>query len=162
MEHGEYIVLLMSTFYRQTPENTVNTKAEMSTAERFYDLEESQRRYQELVEENMWLKQQIDRNRNQGQSTPQEHQYRSYQEYSVGEEPTSNGDMVLWSMLERNRYLEDKIGKLRGQYEKQSRTLTSIRQSDKWKNRFVCSSQNTPSCYEEKYLQLLRVRSPFY
>jgi hypothetical protein len=64
-------------------------------------------------------------------------------------------------MLERNKYLENKIEKLKGQYEKQSRTLTSIKSSDKWKNRFVCGNQSS-SCYEEKYLQLLRVRSPFY
>jgi len=72
-----------------------------------------------------------------------------------------NGDIALWSMLERNKYLESKIEKLRGQYDKQSRTLTSIRTSDKWKNRFVCGGQGS-SCYEDKYLQLLRVRSPFY
>ena len=153
----------MSTFYRQTPENTINTKAEFSTAERFYDLEDSQKRYQELVEENMWLKQQIDRNQNQGEPASQCPQCRQHQEYSVAEPPQNgNSDMVLWSMLERNRYLEDKIGKLRGQYEKQSRTLTSIRHSDKWKNRFVCTNQNGTSCYEDKYLQLLKVRSPFY
>lgn len=35
----------------------------MSTAAKFHDLEESQRRYQELVEENIWLKQQIERNK---------------------------------------------------------------------------------------------------
>ena len=72
-----------------------------------------------------------------------------------------NGDIALWSMLERNKYLEGKIEKLRGQYEKQSRTINSIRGSEKWKNRFVCGGQGS-SCYEDKYLQLLRVRSPFY
>lgn len=38
---------------------TRGDKGEASTAAKFYDLEESQRRYQELVEENIWLKQQI-------------------------------------------------------------------------------------------------------
>lgn len=70
-------------------------------------------------------------------------------------------DLTLWTMLERNKYLEGKIEKLRGQYEKQSRTIGEIKQSDRWQNRFVCGEQ-TNSCYQEKYLQLLRVRSPFY
>jgi hypothetical protein len=63
--------------------------------------------------------------------------------------------------MERNKYLENKIDRLRGQYEKQSRVISTIKSSDKWKNRFNCSS-NANSCYEDKYLQLLRVRSPFY
>lgn len=67
----------------------------------------------------------------------------------------------MWNMLERNKYLESKIDKLRGQYEKQAKTLTSIRSSEKWKNRFVCNNQSS-ACYEDKYLQLLKIRSPFY
>ena len=109
----------MSTFYRQTPEGhpTNYSKAELSTAERFYDLEESQKRYQDLVEENIWLKQQIDRNRNLAEHSLPSPQHRHYQEYSVEEmHPEGRNDGVLWGMLERNRYLEDKIGKLRGQY----------------------------------------------
>lgn len=64
-------------------------------------------------------------------------------------------------MLERNEYLENKIGRLREQYEKQTRTLHSIRNSDKWKTRFQCTAEGS-DCYEDKYLQILRVRSPFY
>jgi len=51
----------MSTFQRQGFESAYNdrSKGEISTAEKFYDIEESQKRYQELLEENIWLKQQI-------------------------------------------------------------------------------------------------------
>lgn len=121
-------------------------------------MEESQRRYQELVEENAWLKQQMDRNRPADTSSHCQHCSVCVREKAVG---SSNGDMALWSMLERNKYLEEKIGKLRGQYEKQARTLTSIRSSEKWRNRLLCNSGSS-SCYEDKYLQLLRVKSPFY
>jgi len=53
--------LLMSTFYKGSQETGLydNSKAEFSTAEKYYDIEESQRRYQELVDENIWLKTQI-------------------------------------------------------------------------------------------------------
>ena len=52
----------MSVFQRVTEGENEN-KQDFSTADRFYDMEESQRRYQELVQENVWLKQQIERNR---------------------------------------------------------------------------------------------------
>lgn len=116
------------------------------------------------MEENIWLKQQIERSRLQPQEASSCAYCRSHCDCSAQEPspPLShNGDIALWSMLERNKYLENKIDKLKSQYEKQSRTLNSIRSSDKWKNRFVCGNQAN-SCYEEKYLQLLRVRSPFY
>lgn len=151
----------MSAFHKTTQETGIfdNSRGDYSTAERFYDLEESQRHYQELVEENMWLKKQIDRSRPLNNTTcPQ------CNECTIKErEPQvqQGSDVVLWSMLERNKYLESKIDKLKGTYEKQSRTLQSIRNSDKWKNRFLCSTQGS-TCYEDKYLQLLRVRSPFY
>lgn len=45
------------------------SKAEFSTAEKFYNLEESQKHYQELLEENIWLKQHIERNRFQPQNS---------------------------------------------------------------------------------------------
>lgn len=121
-------------------------------------MEESEKRYQELVDENIWLKQQIERNRPQDYSMEQPCFECSREE---GQQTTQNGDIALWGMLERNRYLETKIDKLRTQHEKQTKTLSSIRGSDKWRNRFVCGGQAN-SCYEDKYLQLLRVRSPFY
>ena len=98
MENVVYF-LLMNTFQRQTPDATTN-KAEISTAERFYDLEESQKRYQELFEENMWLKQQIDRNRNISSPSIQTPQCYHHEEYSL-EQPqhSGSGDMVLWGML---------------------------------------------------------------
>lgn len=58
-----------------------------------------------------------------------------------------NGDMALWSMLERNKYLEGKMEKVKGQYEKQARTLNNIRGSEKWKSRFVCGGEGK-GCYE--------------
>ena len=152
-------IILMSTFQQEYhPEHH---KQQYSTAEKFFDIEESQRRYQELVEENIWLKQQIGRSRIQEGSLCQ--QYRNCPDCSggVGQGHQGQSDQVLWGMLERNKYLEDKIDKLRGQFEKQSRTISAIRGSDKWKSRFVCSPQSN-SCYEDKYLQILRVRSPFY
>lgn len=68
-------------------------------------------------------------------------------------------DMVLWGLMERNRYLEEKIERLRKQYEKQSRTINKIESSDKWKNKNKCGPDR---CYQQKYMQLLRVRSPFF
>lgn len=89
----------MSVFQRQTNEsNYYENKQEISTADKFYDLEESQRRYQELVEENIWLKQQIERNKQLPNTEPA--QCTHCTECSV-REPAShpNGDIVLWSML---------------------------------------------------------------
>jgi hypothetical protein len=55
----------MSTFRRQGADyySPDRSKGEYSTAEKFYDLEDSQKRYQELLDENIWLKQQIERSR---------------------------------------------------------------------------------------------------
>jgi hypothetical protein len=103
----------MSVFEHQPREGAREEKGEMSTAARFYDMEESQRRYQELVEENVWLKQQIERNK------PADTSSRCPQCSDCAKEkqpPSQNADIALWSMLERNRFLEDKIGKLKGQY----------------------------------------------
>ena len=136
-------------------------KRDYSTADKFYDLEESQKRYQELVEENIWLKQQVERPRHQDTSVCQHCYEFPTKEPELPTSLTQTGDIALWGMLERNKYLEGKIEKLRSQYEKQSKILTSIKTSDKWKNRFVCGGQGS-NCYEDKYLQLLRVRSPFY
>ena len=61
--NADWNIFYMSVFNRGSPEEY--RKGEWSTAEKFYDLEESQRRYQELLEENIWLKQQIERNRPQ-------------------------------------------------------------------------------------------------
>lgn len=140
------------------------SKTEFSTAQKFYDLEESQKKYQELLQENVWLKQQIERSRVQPQDISSSGYCRNCCDCSnemQAPELSHNGDLTLWSMMERNRYLQNKIDKLRNQYDKQSRTISSIKNSDKWRNRFVCGNQSN-SCYEDKYLQLLRVRSPFY
>ncbi len=40
----------MSVFQRQPNESSYYNKQENSTADKYYDLEESQRRYQELVD----------------------------------------------------------------------------------------------------------------
>jgi hypothetical protein len=133
-------------------------KEDLSTAERFYDLDESQRQYEQLLQENVWLKQQVQRSRIEEQ-TSNCHNCRdcSHQEREV----SSGGDIALWGVLERNKYLENKIDKLKSTFQRQSKTISSIRSSEKWKSRFQCSSHGS-SCYEDKYLQLLRVRSPFY
>jgi hypothetical protein len=93
----------MSVFENQPIRTTMGDKEDMSTAAKFYDLEESQRRYQELVDENMWLKQQIERSR------PVESAVRCPQCSDCAKEKpinsNSNGDTALWSMLERNKYL---------------------------------------------------------
>lgn len=56
----------MSVFQKDLQETGLynSRPADNSYAEPSFDLEESQRRYQDLVRENAWLKQQI--NRNQG------------------------------------------------------------------------------------------------
>lgn len=113
------------------------------------------------MDENIRLKQEIERNKHVEVTEPAHCSH--FTECSVKEPvvSSSNGDIMLWNMLERNRYLENKIGKLKGQYEKQAKTLSSIRTSEKWRNRNQCNPQGN-SCYEDKYLQLLRIRSPFY
>ncbi len=68
-------------------------------------------------------------------------------------------ELPLWSMMERNKYLENKMEKMRRQYEKQHNSIKNIETSSKWRNKDKCQDG---SCYHNKYLQLLRVRSPFY
>lgn len=151
----------MSVFQRQPNESSYYNKQENSTADKYYDLEQSQRRYQELVDENIWLKQQIERGKHLEVTEPTHCHHCTECSAKEPVASSSNGDIMLWNMLQRNRYLENKIGKLRGQYEKQAKTLSSIRSSEKWRNRNQCNPQGN-SCYEDKYLQLLRIRSPFY
>lgn len=107
----------MSVFHNQ-PNKSIyyERKHEASTADKFYDLEESQRRYEELVQENIWLKQQIERNKQLEVTQPTE--CPDCQECSLREPIVSkaNGDIVLWNMLERNKYLENKIDRLKNQY----------------------------------------------
>jgi hypothetical protein len=55
--------------------------------------------------------------------------------------------------------MEDKIDRLKGIYGKQFQDIHEIRNSRQWESRYDCKEDN---CYEEKYMQLLRVRSPFY
>ena len=49
------------SYYRReiSPERPFKDFQDYSTAEKFYDLEESQRKYEELIQENLWLKEQI-------------------------------------------------------------------------------------------------------
>jgi hypothetical protein len=67
--------------------------------------------------------------------------------------------MILWGLMERNRYLEEKVDKRKNQHEKQTQTIRTIRQSDRWQSRNMCGPDQ---CYQKKYMRLLRVRSPFF
>lgn len=62
-------------------------------------------------------------------------------------------------LIEKNKYLEEKIDRLKSIHNKQVNDIEQIRRSRQWDSRFDCKED---TCYEEKYMQLLRVRSPFY
>lgn len=63
----------------------------------------------------------------------------------------------MWSIKNRNNYLEQKINGLQKQYVKQTKTIDNIKNSEKWRNRLDCKET---TCYQDKYLKLLRVKSP--
>jgi hypothetical protein len=68
-------------------------------------------------------------------------------------------DIILDGMIERNRYLEGKIINLRKQLTKQTNSIRKIENSEEWQSRHLCVPGK---CYHQKYMQLLRVRSPFF
>lgn len=55
------IHLITMSYYRRqiSPDREFKDSQEYSTAEKYYDVEESQRRYEDLIQENLWLKDQI-------------------------------------------------------------------------------------------------------
>ena len=78
--------------------------------------------------------------------------------------------MVMWQMIERNKFLEDKLGKLRRQQQKQHSAIEKIENSEEGRGRLghCCSHcrqthcQGNDKCHFDRYVQLLRVRSPFF
>lgn len=44
----------------------------------------------------------------------------------------------MWSIKNRNNYLEQKINGLQKQYMKQTKTIDNIKSTEKWRNRLDC------------------------
>ena len=146
----------MNTFSSQSNYYTpTKSREQLSTADKFYDLEASEKQYQELVSENIWLRQQMGHSRMT--EAPQQHCHQcSCEEQTY---PDVNTHAVR-HMLDRNQYLQEKIEKLKHQYSKQNHSISAIKSSQKWRSRFECNNSNRGNCYESKYMQLLRVKSP--
>ena len=68
-------------------------------------------------------------------------------------------EMPLLCKIERMKYLERKMEKVKEQYQKQQNAISKIQTSSHWRTKDDCDKQ---SCYHRKYMQLLRVKSPYY
>jgi hypothetical protein len=71
----------------------------------------------------------------------------------------SPADQMMRSLMERNQFLRNKVGKLREQKQRQTEQIGNIVKSEEWLMRHPCGVEQ---CCHNKYLQLLRVKSPFF
>lgn len=86
-------------YYLRETSPVYKDSMELNTADRMYSVEESQRKYEELVQENLWLKDQIDRKRTGQPIDINPVYYREVQRgIPVGGDRTKN-DMILWGMI---------------------------------------------------------------